>query len=177
VYVETQAGISGVPVTITGTKSIGTDAAAQPVIKNSFAETTDSNGEITLTGVEWDLYTLAESSVAYDVLEICPGSSHSLLPGISDEVDMVLGSISSHLLRVEVENSSGDPIADATVRLENTGVDETSMTSLCGQTFFNSPSLYSDGNYTATVSATGYTTEIVGGVTVSSSSTLSVIVN
>jgi hypothetical protein len=80
------------------------------------------------------------------------------------------------MLRVAVTDLGGVPIPDATVRLQNSGVDELTTTSLCGQAYFGS-GLYADDDYLLTVSALGYTTESMASTTVSSSSTVNVTLN
>ncbi|MFT5849467.1 MAG: hypothetical protein ACI9H6_000275 [Patiriisocius sp.] len=175
-HVQSRPLISGIQLGLEGSKSIGTDALSQPVLKHSTTGTTDSNGEWTQDDIEWDIYDIAVLTGGYDVLEVCGSTPYSLNPGVSEEVMITLDAASANSLRVLVTDTSSAPISGATVRLENTGVDVSSATSLCGQTFFNT-GLFSADDYTMTVSASGYTTEIVASTTVGSNASTTVILN
>lgn len=175
-YITSQPPISGVDVSIQGSKSIGTDGDAQPVLKYKDNGVSDSNGEIDFDGIEWDIYTIEVISPGYSVYEVCPTSPYALNPGVIREMKLTLGGASSQLLRVIVSQVDGTPVREATVRLENTGVDQLSTTSLCGQSYFDS-GLYNDDDYLLTVTAPGFTTEVTASTTVSSSSTVTVILN
>jgi prepilin-type N-terminal cleavage/methylation domain-containing protein len=175
-YITSRPPISGVDVSIQGSKSIGTDGDAQPVLKYKDNGVSDSNGEIDFDGIEWDIYTIGVTSPGYSVYEVCPTSPYALNPGVTQEMKLTLGGASSQLLRVIVSQVDGTPVPEATVRLENTGVDQLSTTSLCGQSYFDS-GLYNDDDYMLTVTAPGFTTEVTASTTVSSSSTVTVILN
>lgn len=175
-HIESQAPRSGIAMSINGSKSIGTDGSAQPVVKYSDTGTTDGSGEWNHPDIEYDIYDIAVVSGGYDIYEVCPSVPHSLSPDVSEEIVFVLGAAAGNMLRVHVTEADGTAIPNAAVRLQNTGVDELSVTSLCGQTYF-STGLYADSNYTLTVSADGYATDVSTGVEVTSSSTVSVILN
>lgn len=177
VHITTQPAISGVGLTIEGAKSIGTDGALQPVLKYTDAGVSDGSGQWEQDDIEWDIYTVSVTSPGYSVYEVCSPSPYALEPNVSEEMTITLGGASAQLLRVTVSEVDGTAIPDATVRLQNTGVDELSTTSLCGQTYFNGGALYNDDDYLLTVSASGFTTDIIASTTVSSSSTVNVILN
>ncbi len=175
-YITAQTPISGVGLSIAGSKSIGTDASSQPVLKYTASGVTDSNGVWEQDDIEWDVYTIDVTSSGYGIQEMCPPSPYSLSPDTSASMKITLGSATAQLLRVLVTQIDGTVIPNATIRLQNTGVDFTKQTSLCGQTYFDS-GLYTADTYTLTVSAAGYSTEIVTDVTVNSSSTQTVVLN
>lgn len=175
-YIESQAAIPGVQLAIAGSKSIGTDGGGQPVLKYTDAGTTDINGLWDQSNIEYDVYDVSVTSGGYDVYEVCPSTPLILDPGVTEEMHIVLGALAGNMLRVSVTETDGTPIPDASVRLQNTGVDEISVTSLCGQTYFGT-GLYTDDDYLLTVSANGFTTELVASTTVNSSSSVSVILN
>lgn len=175
-YVQSQVPIAGVSLTIEGDKSIGTDGGGQDVLKYTDAGISDSNGEWDQSNIEYDIYDIAVVSGGYDVYEMCPQSPLVLDPGVSQDMQIVLGPAAGNMLRVHVTEADSTPIPNATVHLENVGIDELSVTSLCGQTYFGT-GLYADDEYLLTVSASGYATEIMASTTVSSSSTVHVILN
>tara|TARA_B100000745_G_scaffold299990_1_gene252317 strand:+ start:1423 stop:3198 length:1776 start_codon:yes stop_codon:yes gene_type:complete len=175
-YIEAQAAISGVQLAIEGDKSIGTDGGGQDVLKYADTGTTDANGVWDQSDIEYDIYDVSMLSGGYDVYEMCPASPLVLDPAVTEEMSIVLGAAAGNMLRVNVTETDGTPIPDASVRLQNTGVDELSVTSLCGQTYFGT-GLYADDDYLLTVSAGGFTTEVIASTTVSSDSSVSVILN
>ncbi|MCA9366049.1 carboxypeptidase regulatory-like domain-containing protein [Candidatus Kaiserbacteria bacterium] len=173
VYTETQSPITGVPISVTGAKTIGTDAMAQPVYKNVFSGSTNGSGEYALNDIEFDSYDIELGTGAYDIIEACPIVPVALSPNTDETVVLTLDSAVAAHIHVTVVDPSNDPIANATVRLQNTGVDDTQSTSLCGQTYF-AGGLYVEDDYTLTVSSPGYTSEVVSDVHVSATSSLSV---
>ena len=175
-HITSQSPISGVTLSIDGSKTIGTDAEAQPILKYTNTGITDGNGELNFDAIEWDVYTIAVTSPGYSVYEMCPPSPLALYPGVTQEMKLILAGTTPQLLRVIVHEVDGTPIPNATVRLENVGVDQLGTTSLCGQTYFNS-GLHNADDYLLTVSATGFVTEVIANTTVSSSSTVNVILN
>lgn len=175
-YIQSQNPISGVAMAISGDKSIGTDAGSQPVLKYTNTGITDISGQWDQSNIEYDIYDITVESVGYDIYEVCPAVPYVLNPDTSQEITFVLGAASGDMLRVYVSEADGTIIPNATVRLQNTGIDELSVTSLCGQTYFGS-GLYTDDDYLLTVSATGFTTEIIASTTVNSSSSVNVILN
>jgi prepilin-type N-terminal cleavage/methylation domain-containing protein len=177
-YITNQPKLSGVDLSIAGAKSIGTDASSNPILKYTSSGTTDVNGQWNKDGIEWDIYTVSVDSPGYSIYEICPQSPYALDPGVTKDMQIILGGASAHLLRVSVSEVNGTSIPDAVVRLQNVGVDELSTTSLCGQTYFNDPSLYDASDYTLTVSAPGFVTQTLASTTVNSgTSTVDVILN
>lgn len=173
-YVESQSGLSGVPVRVTGNKVIGTNVDSSSIYKFDNTYTSDGDGDVALEDIEYDTYTITTGG-GYDVLEVCPITPFTLLPNTSDTVTFTLGSLAGSFLRVEVTDSGdGEPIAGASVRLQNTGYDETQSTNVCGQTYFNGGGLYDDTNYTMTVTASGYDQSILSSTTVSASASTTV---
>ncbi|MFT7506999.1 MAG: prepilin-type N-terminal cleavage/methylation domain-containing protein [Acidimicrobiales bacterium] len=175
-YVQAQSSISDIQLSIAGDKIIGTDATAKPILKYQNTGVTDGDGEWNVSDIEWDIYDIEVLTEGYNVLEVCAPSPLYLNPDTSETVQFTLSAATPQLLRVLVQEIDGTPIPDATVRLENTSVDQTDTTSLCGQTYFSS-GLYDADDYTLTVDATGYTTEVTASTTINSSSTVTVILN
>ncbi len=175
-HVVNQTPIADVPLSIAGAKSIGTYDDGQPVLKYAATGVSDSSGVWDQSNIEYDLYTVTVNSTAYDVQEECPIVPFALSPDTTETLTFTLGPASGAMLRVAVTQADGTPIPDATVRLQNTGIDQQQKTSLCGQTYFGS-GLYTAGDYQVTVSASGYATQTVTDVTVNASSSLTVQLN
>lgn len=174
-YVISEPIIPGIDFRLFGQKTIGKDAASKPILKYDEDLETDAAGELSLTDLEWDIYDVELISSGYDIAEICQPTPLIINPGVSEQLFMTLAPASSAALNVLVTEADTTPVAGATVQLENTGIDQTSSTSLCGQAFFNS-GLVADGGYTLTTSKPGYTTDVQTGVVVTSgSSTVQVI--
>ncbi len=149
---EEETPRSGLSITAKGAKTIGTLTDGSLVYKTILSDSTDSNGEIIFSDIEFDTYTLTASG--YDIAEACSEHPAVVNPGNTTSVDVIYVNDSPNSLRVIVEDSSGNPIKDATVELIKGSV-QTKTTSPCGQVFF--PSLLSP-DYELRVSATGYST-------------------
>ncbi|MCA9360979.1 carboxypeptidase regulatory-like domain-containing protein [Candidatus Kaiserbacteria bacterium] len=172
-HIVSQPNLSGVPITVIGNKTIGTYVDLTPVYKYLKSDSTDGSGELNLTDIEYDLYSFEIDPSTYSIIEICDMTPVSLVPNDTVNVDITLGSPTASQLLVRVVDPSQSPIANATVRLERSGVDVTQTTSLCGQTYFTGGLPVAD-DYQVTVSAPGYITEVLGTTTVNSSSVLDV---
>ena len=175
-HVTSQSPISGAAVSIKGAKSIGADNDAQPILKYEDSGVSDSSGAVDFDAIEWDIYTIAVTSPEYSVHEACPASPYALSPGVTQEMKLTLGAASPQLLHVIVNQVDGTPVPGATVRLENTGVDQSRTTSLCGQSYFDT-GLYNDTEYVLTVTAAGFTTEVTSNTAISGTSVVTVILN
>jgi hypothetical protein len=160
-YVISEPSIGSIPFTLRSTKIIG----STPIYKYSQTHTTNGSGEIQLTGLEWDSYTLTLGTGAYDISNACPGLPYILNPGGSETLTLTLTSSVSHSFRVSVVDISGNPVIGADVQLTRSGVNQTKETSTCGQVFFNS-GLSEATDYQVDVQKTGYTTQTVTGITV-----------
>lgn len=174
-YIESQPILSSVPLHVYGSKTIGTDGSSQPVYKYEVSANTNGSGELLLTDTGFDSYQVDINSGAYQLIESCPFIPVNLAPDTAVTLTMTLASPSAAQTRVSVVDSLGDPVANADVRLENSGVDRTLTTGLCGQAYF-SGGLYVANDYTLTVSAPGYVTEVLTGVVINSTSTVEVSV-
>jgi type II secretory pathway pseudopilin PulG len=84
--------VSGLAVTITGAKKIKTNP---DVYKYSQASTTNSTGDIALTGMEWDAYSFALPS-GYYVVTSSPYAPVALNPNSSQTVNLVVTTSSGY---------------------------------------------------------------------------------
>jgi hypothetical protein len=159
-YTEDQSAIANIGFTLKSTKVIGTNLDTTPVFKYSSTFTTNGSGERAITGLEWGGYVVTVTDPSYDVAQACKDIPYALSPGVSEELVLSLAPNSPHSQRVVVVNTAGQYVANASVRLERGGFDETKTSSTCGQVFFSS-GLGVHSDYTLTISASGYVTQVV----------------
>ena len=110
------AAIPGVGLEVKGTKLIGTPN----VIKYDNTFTSNSNGQVPLSNIEWDNYTPALTGNTYMIYGSSPIQQINLLPNTSQTFNLILGPKTTNSLLVIVKDSStGNPIEGATVSLTN----------------------------------------------------------
>jgi hypothetical protein len=145
--------LQDVSFTLTGTKTIGTDANNAPLYKTVLNDTTGTNSAKTET-LEWDSYSLGLNGDS-NLIESCSAHPYALAPDSATSVTLLVGAPTTNILPLIVENSASAAVAYANVILEKSGYAATIPTSACGFSYFsNLPS----GIYSATVSANGYAT-------------------
>lgn len=151
--------------TLAGTKNIGTDNLGVPIRKYDAHHQTNSNGVVSLSGLEWDLYDVTlDAAEGYDIADACPGAPFVVEPDTETEATLVLVPASAHSLRVKVESSLGTAIEGAEVTLTNGGFTETLVSSACGYVHFSD--LSADSEYALDISAPGYASGSASGITV-----------
>jgi prepilin-type N-terminal cleavage/methylation domain-containing protein len=160
--------LPNIPFTLSGAKLIGTPS----VLKYTQTFTTNGDGNQNVSNLEWDSYSISPSGSNYDVAGTIPITPLSLNPSESKSIEFIAVAHSNRALLVSVKTSTGVAIDGATVRLKKSGFDQTKTTTSVGcsgpgQVFWNG---LGTGNYTLTVSKTGYQTS-TSTVTVSSSPT------
>ncbi len=172
---ESSQPLPNLPVLVRGAKIIGYDGGGDPVYKYSESFTTDSNGQISLTSIEWDAYSfyVSDSVTGYDLAGVDPPDPVSVSPGTTSQVNLYFVADDNDTLRVTVLDVDNQPIQDAQVRAYNTNLsyDTTIDTLSYGQSFFT-PLV--NATYGIEVDKTGYI-QGTDSVDVSGSSTLSII--
>lgn len=154
--------VSGVALTLTGTKTVGSTGAGAPIYKTIVSTTTNATGFGSLS-LEWDSYSL--SLAGYDVIDACYAPSFALSPGGASNNVMYLGTTNStHQVLVTVQDSAGAVVPGATVTLSRTGFSQDATTTSCGAAYFGG---LSSGTYTVTITKSGYTTTAYTNVSVS----------
>ena len=154
-YAATEPAIGNVSFTLTGDKMIGIN-----VPKYEEAVSTDSTGELVLTDMDWGVYTANMDASGYDIAEACPGMPYTLEPDREETLTLTLVPTEDHTLRAVVLDMDGDPIPGAEVEVSRPGLNESGVTSGCGQVFFNTD-IVAALDYTIDVSATGYVGQTV----------------
>ena len=163
-YLAGPTPLPNISFTVTGAKTIGTTGGGAPIYKYEATHSSGSASSETLEAMEWDTYTISvdDNAIGYDISESCSPQPISLAPGESETVNLYFVADTTHSLLVDVTDSNGNPVEDATVRLTRTGFDETSTTGNCGQTFWEGlgQGIVQGGNeYTVEVSKSGFLDE------------------
>lgn len=109
------APLSDIDLKIDGNKLIG---ASPNVLKFSDTVTTDENGSLTLSGLEWDTYSFYSSSSNYEILGSSPSTPLIVNPDEEKELNFVLVPSTENSLLVKVVNFSKEPINPANVKIE-----------------------------------------------------------
>lgn len=145
---------------LTGSKLIGAPSVLKYPTQNF---TTDASGGYLVSDLEWDNYSVLLTSISYDLAGASLLPSFALNPNENKALNLVTVPHLDKALLVSVKDPNGAAIDGATVRLEKTEFDETKNTNsgACptpGQVFWNG---LPDGEYTLTVSKTGFQTSII----------------
>ena len=141
---------------IRGDKIIGTDINDNPCYKYNATSTTDSNGHIDISDLEWDKYTFTIKEEGLDLVATDPYSDPlgqiDLLPDTTLNVKLYLKAQNSLLVTVKDEESLKG-IFNAQVRLYNLNYDKTQLTNESGQVMFIP---LDTGTYNLEIQAEGY---------------------
>jgi len=142
VYTSGPTPFPNVPFLMEGDKSIGSDSSGNLIKKYSENLQTDSSGQINISSLEWDNYTISvDSDFGYDISESCYPQPFSLEPNTDVETKIILVPHTNNTLLVSVVDSSGNLLNGVNIKLYRTLFEETQNTESCGQTFFSGLSL------------------------------------
>ncbi len=164
-YLETETLAGALPITLQGTKTIGTNASAAPIFKHSYAATL-SGGAHTFDPVEWDTYTAAVSG--YDITAACPSNPFALSPNETLPLLLTVGANTANSLLVSARESDGTPVSGATITISRSGFSDSVVTDTCGSAYFGGVSA---DVYTISATATGYSSITVPDITVAGDAT------
>lgn len=107
-----------VKFSLQGRKTIGTDTADQPVYKFAQNYTTDTSGNLTISGLEWDVYDLIlNPSDSYDLYGSTPYTPISVSPGVDSNLDISVTPHTTHSLLSIFTDPSGNAIASVSSQL------------------------------------------------------------
>lgn len=161
---------------MTGNKIIGEDSEGQPVYKYSQEHTTDINGYINLSDLEWDVYDIDLTRIGaqlYDVSASLPPEPINIEPDASNILTLYLVSHAAHTFLVTVKNTLDDLLVSASVRLFKTGYDEIILAKETGQSFFTP--LQSGTDYSLQVIKTGYLDYLLENIEITGQTEITVI--
>lgn len=115
--------VPNITFNLQGLKTINKD----PIIyKYSKDLTTDQNGEISISDLEWDSYDFKIKSAGFQLAGTNPVLPLNLLPAVSQIVYLVVDRGNSSSLRVVVKDSSSLlPLSSTKVNLKKNGFDQT----------------------------------------------------
>lgn len=149
---------ANIPVHIYGNKRIGTDLSGQPIPKYSATLLSDSSGNITLTNMEYDTYTIELQDPTLDFAGSTPSHlPYVLAPDTIGTITLETAPQASQTLLLSVIDPTQQPVENASVHIVNTlsTIDLTQTTNASGQTFF---SPLSAGNFSIEITTPGFTT-------------------
>jgi hypothetical protein len=134
---EEYVAAPNVEFSLRGTKIIGKDASELPVYKYSRTFRTNSEGQVTLSALEWDSYVFSiNPATGLDLVGTNPSSQPiNLSPNTSSSVDLYVEADNSLLLIVQ-DQVTLEPVFSASARLYKTGYDVIQYTNATGQTYF-----------------------------------------
>jgi hypothetical protein len=167
--------ISNVTFDLRGDKIIGKDSNENPVYKFSTTTQTDSQGQISLSNLEWDVYHFSnfkKDSQTLDLVTSTPPHPVSLDSGTNLNVSLYLDSQNSLLVTVK-DSETLKPIFSATTTLTALGFSQTQYTDINGQTIFIP---LNQGTYNLSVEAIGYSASSTS-VSVSGKSTVTIFLS
>jgi type II secretory pathway pseudopilin PulG len=176
IYTTNQPAIADIDFELRGAKTIGTDTLLMPLYKYEALHSTGGSGEVALTGLEWDIYTVTLTSGGYDIADACPNLPYILNPGSDETLTLTLLPGVLNTLRVQVTDASGNALPDATVELTRSGFSDSEDASLCGQAFFNA-GLVVMNDYDLVARAPGYTDTTMNGVSIDGDTVMTVVLN
>lgn len=110
--------VPSVDFTLTGTRLL---SSLPDVLKYDQNHTTGSDGQLSLTGLEWDVYSLTMTNPSYDLAGTLPLAPFNLLPGSNQNFYLVLSPKDPNSVVVSVKDGGSSlPLADARVDLTRT---------------------------------------------------------
>ncbi len=160
-YTEAPTPFSNVTYTLTGAKTIGTDAGSAPIYKTIIDGTTGAGATKTET-LEYDSYTFVIGNAS--VIESCMASPITVAPESENAAEVIVGALTTHTLPLIIETTASVPVSGAKIVLEKSDYAATVFTSSCGFAYFGG---LSSDTYSATVSAQGHTTTTFSNLSVS----------
>jgi prepilin-type N-terminal cleavage/methylation domain-containing protein len=121
---ESCVALGSIPLSLTGGKLIGT---SPDVLLTDVSFSTEGSGNYSLVNLVWDTYTFSTSE--YDIIGSIPNETINIMPGVSQPVQLILGTASTNALRIDaVDSITGQPIANANVIVTSTGYAEMLVT-------------------------------------------------
>jgi len=151
---DTSIPVSNLVFDMQGAKTLGIDTNGQPVYKYHETLSTDANGQLSISDLEWDSYRITISgATGYDIANSLPPQPVNINPGVNQTITIKLANHQSNSLLAKIEDSAGQPLIGASVRLYKIGYDKTKLSSDSGQAFY---SPLSQETYNLEVKLAGY---------------------
>lgn len=116
--------VGNIDFDLTGNRLIGTGVRV-----NDFSTTTNSGGTRTTSNIAWDSFNLRLTDSSYDLLGSNPINPFDLLPGSDLNVDLIVtGRVPKSLLVAVQDSSTGLPISDAEVHIQENAFNDDKIT-------------------------------------------------
>jgi len=137
--IDTTTPVPNISFAMRGIKTVGLDSGGQPIYKYQNNFSTDSSGQKIISGLEWDTYriTINGSATGYDVANSSPYQPVNINPNSSQTTVLKLFEHQTNTVLINVQNSAGQPLTGAHLRLYRTGYDKEKLTTDSGQVFFS----------------------------------------
>jgi hypothetical protein len=171
-YQTTIIPAPNVAFSIVGNKTIGETSEGQLIHKYDQDLSTNATGDLDLS-LEWDNYDIAVTDPDYDLVRACPLPPLDLVPGASTSIDLYLGPATDNSLRVNVVDSTGATVDNASVHISRSVYDKTVTADVCGQAYFGGLSAAAD--YNLVVSAPGFVNQTINNVSISEDAVITVV--
>ncbi|MEI6843298.1 MAG: prepilin-type N-terminal cleavage/methylation domain-containing protein [bacterium] len=119
--------VPSIDFTLTGNKLIGTPS----VYKYSQNKATNSSGNLSLTGIEWDSYNLSNIDTSYDFVGVNPNLPINITPNSIQNLSLIVATKNPRTVLITVKDSStGLPLSGVEARLTKDSYTNTKMTGL-----------------------------------------------
>lgn len=130
---QTCSPVGNIDFNIKGAKLLGT---LPDVLKYDQDKFTNGSGLLSISGLEWDVYTLTLEDTAYDIIGWNPISPVSLLPNSTQDIQLVVAAKNPRTLVMTVlDGATNLPLSGVDVTISKSGF--TSVTNSTGQGFIN----------------------------------------
>ena len=116
---------SGEEFAARGSKLIGTPS----VYKNSYNETTDSDGVALFSNIEWDTYNLTHTTSSYVISGISPFGQVVVNPDTASSIRYTLDTVSNNALLVRVKNVANNDLASSSITISRSSFSASATTS------------------------------------------------
>ncbi len=137
-----------------GTKIIST---VPDVLKYDKWMKTSAGGSLTLNDIEWDSYSLAATSSAYELAGVMPLQPFTIAPGSTQNIQLVMMPKSSPSVLMTIKDAgTGLPVTGATVEFEKSGASTTMTT---GRGFLSQTDWSGGGGQSDYVTPNQYSTD------------------
>ncbi len=136
---DTTTPVPNISFAMKGTKTVGLDSGGQPIYKYQNNFNTDINGQKIISDLEWDTYriTINGSATGYDIANSSPYQPVNINPDSSQTTVLKLFGHQTNTVLLNVQDSAGQPLTGAHVRLYRTGYNKEKLTTDSGQAFFS----------------------------------------
>lgn len=133
--------ITSLPLTLTGSKRIGTDLDGSDIPKYELVHTTNGTGDVAVNDIEYDTYavTIDDTATGYDFAGSAPHLPYVLAPGFSELITIHVEPDAAETALITVTDEDGVPQVGALVHVVqlSAGIDRTEATNTAGQVFFS----------------------------------------